>query len=84
MLFRSITSCKKEKASSKIIDVYVAGGEHNGTKDNAKIWKNGVATNLTKIKMPKQIQYLYKVMTYMWQDLRIMEQRISLKSVKME
>ncbi len=30
-----------------IRDVYVAGYENNGTKDVAKIWKNGVATPLT-------------------------------------
>ena len=28
-------------------DVYVAGYENNGTKDIAKIWKNGIATSLT-------------------------------------
>jgi len=28
-------------------DVYVAGFENNGTKDVAKVWKNGVATSLT-------------------------------------
>ena len=28
-------------------DVYIAGFENNGTKDVAKIWKNGVVTALT-------------------------------------
>jgi hypothetical protein len=28
-------------------DTYVAGYEFNGTKNVAKIWNNGVATNLT-------------------------------------
>ncbi len=28
-------------------DVYVAGNESNGTKDVAKVWKNGVATSLS-------------------------------------
>ena len=28
-------------------DVYVAGYENNGTKDVAKVWKNGVGTSLT-------------------------------------
>jgi hypothetical protein len=28
-------------------DVYVAGFESNGSKEVAKVWKNGVATSLT-------------------------------------
>jgi hypothetical protein len=28
-------------------DVYVAGSESNGTNDIAKIWKNGIANNLS-------------------------------------
>ncbi|MBX7261823.1 MAG: hypothetical protein K1X26_09245, partial [Chitinophagales bacterium] len=28
-------------------DVYVTGFEYNGTTNIAKIWKNGVVTNLT-------------------------------------
>ncbi|HMW94126.1 MAG TPA: hypothetical protein PKE67_04455 [Chitinophagales bacterium] len=42
-----ITSCKKEKSSPKVIDVYVVGYENIGTKDVARIWKNGVTTSLT-------------------------------------
>ncbi len=30
-----------------ITDVYIAGYESNGTKNVAKVWKNGVATSLT-------------------------------------
>jgi hypothetical protein len=28
-------------------DVYLAGGENNGSNGTAKLWKNGVMTNLT-------------------------------------
>lgn len=28
-------------------DVYISGWENNGTKDVAKVWKNGIATSLT-------------------------------------
>jgi hypothetical protein len=45
----STTSCKKSNDSEnpKVTTVYAAGRVYNGTRFVAKLWKNGMATNLT-------------------------------------
>lgn len=44
-------SCSKDESegtsSSSLKDIYICGDEYNGTKYVAKLWKNGIATNLS-------------------------------------
>ena len=43
MLATGFTACKSNSSvpQSKEVDIYVAGYENSGTKDAAKVWKNG-------------------------------------------